>query len=285
MVGAAEAAPWGPRIGSSNASTGRFRRTRGQSPHVLMVGAAEAAPWGPRIGSSNASTGVADGRGSRARTSGWSAPPSRRLEAANRRGGALRIPGRLWLAYWASALAGGAVGIALVLPSNHEDRPVPTLVLGLLLGWSFIASGLVARARSPDNPTGRLMVAFGFIWFLGALSESNQSLVFTLGAALSSLFAAVFVHLLLAYPTGRLASARERWFVAFAYVLAGLGPTGFLLVERHAQGCGKCPDSAFLIRESHTAATVVGGVLTVLAGAVLVTVMGILARRWHRATP
>src|SRR5207248_4222140 len=35
----------------------------------------------------------------------------------------------------------------------------------------------------------------------------------------------------------------------------------------------------------HTAATVVGGVLTVLAGAVLVTVMGILARRWHRATP
>jgi hypothetical protein len=110
----------------------------------------------------------------------------------------LRIPGRLWLAYWGAALAVGAIGIALVLASNHEDRQVPTLVLGLLLGWSFIASGLVARARSPDNPTGRLMVAFGFIWFLGALSESNQSLVFTLGAALSSLFAAVFVHLLFA---------------------------------------------------------------------------------------
>ena len=197
----------------------------------------------------------------------------------------MRIPGRLWLAYWAAALAVGAVGIALVLASNHEDRPVPTLVLGLLLGWSFIASGLVARARSPDNPTGRLMVAFGFVWFLGALTESNRSLVFTLGSALSSLFAAVFVHLLLAYPTGRLARGRERWFVAFAYLLAGLGPTGFLLVERHPQGCGKCPDNAFLIRQSHIAATIVGGVLTVLAGALLFTVIGILARRWHRATP
>src|SRR5919198_4732753 len=98
--------------------------------------------------------------------------------------------GRLWLAYWVAALVVGAIGIALVLTSDHEDRAVPTLVLGLLLGWSFIASGLVARARSPDNPTGRLMVAFGFVWFLGALTESNTSLVFTLGAALSSLFAA-----------------------------------------------------------------------------------------------
>jgi hypothetical protein len=29
---------------SSNASTGPFRRTHGQSPRVLMVGAAESAP-------------------------------------------------------------------------------------------------------------------------------------------------------------------------------------------------------------------------------------------------
>jgi len=194
-------------------------------------------------------------------------------------------PGRLWLAYWVAALVVGAIGIALVLTSDHEDRTVPTLVLGLLLGWSFIASGLVARARSPDNPTGRLMVAFGFAWFLGALTESNQSIVFTLGAALSSLFAAVFVHLLLAYPTGRLTTAAERRFVAAAYVLAGVGPTLFLLVERNPQGCGKCPDNAFLIAPSHTAATVIGGVLTAIAGALLVTVIGVLVRRWRRATP
>ncbi|HEX6702601.1 MAG TPA: histidine kinase [Gaiellaceae bacterium] len=194
-------------------------------------------------------------------------------------------PGRLWLAYWVAALVVGAIGMVLVLTSNHEDRTVPTLVLGLLLGWSFIASGLVARARSPENPTGRLMVAFGFVWFLGALIESNRSLVFTLGAALSSLFAAVFVHLLLAYPTGRLTSRVERRFVAFVYVLAALGPTAFLLVERNPQGCGKCPDNAFLAFPSHAAADVVGGVLTVLAATLLVTVIAVLVRRWRRATP
>jgi PAS domain S-box-containing protein len=197
----------------------------------------------------------------------------------------LNTLGRLWLAYWVAALVVGGIGIALVLTSNHEKRAVPTLVLGLLLGWSFIASGLVARARSPHNPTGRLMVAFGFIWFLGALTESNRSLVFTLGAALSSLFAAVFVHVLLAYPTGRLAAPAERRFVAFAYLLAGLGPTAFLLVERDPQGCSDCPDNAFLIHASHTGATVVGGVLTALAGAVLLSLIGIVFRRWRRATP
>src|SRR5947199_293470 len=82
---------------------------------------------------------------------------------------------------------------AQVVTFDEVASRVSTLVLGLLVGLSFIASELVARARSPDNPTGRLMVAFGFVWFLGALIESNQSIVFTLGAALSSLFAAVFV--------------------------------------------------------------------------------------------
>jgi PAS domain S-box-containing protein len=197
----------------------------------------------------------------------------------------LTHPPRLWLAYWAGALAVGGIAIALVLTSNHEDRAVPTLVLGLLLGWSFIASGLVARARSPENPTGRLMVAFGFVFFLGALGESNEATVFTLGAALSSLFAAVFVHLLLAYPSGRLGSAAERRFVAFAYLLAGLGPTVFLLVERHAQGCTKCPDNIFLVTDSHTAATIIGGVLTALVGVVIVSVLVIVIRRWRRATP
>ena len=193
---------------------------------------------------------------------------------------------RLWLAYWAAALAVGGIAIALVLTSNHEDRPLPTLALGLLTGWSFIASGLVARARSPDNPTGRLMVALGFVWFLGALAESNQSLVFTLGAALSSLFAALLVHLMLAYPSGRLSSRLERWFVAFGYLLAGFGPTFVLLFERTAQSdCKDCPANAFLAWPSHSTTVVLGSVLNGIAGAYLLVLIAVLARRWRAATP
>jgi PAS domain S-box-containing protein len=197
----------------------------------------------------------------------------------------LSVPGRLWLAYWAGALVVGAIAIALVLTSNHEDRPLPTLVLGLLTGWSFIASGLVARSRSPDNPTGRLMVAFGFVWFLGALAEANGSFVFTLGAALSSLFAAVFVHLLLAYPSGRLTSRLERRFVLFGYLLAGLGPTAVLLFETNAQACSDCPDNAFLAWPSHTTAVALAGVLNGIAGLYLLVLIVVLVRRWRGATP
>jgi len=197
----------------------------------------------------------------------------------------LSLPGRLWLAYWAGALVVGAIAIALVLTSNHEDRPLPTLVLGLLTGWSFIASGLVARSRSPDNPTGRLMVAFGFVWFLGALAEANGSFVFTLGAALSSLFAAVFVHLLLAYPSGRLTSRLERRFVLFGYLLAGLGPTAVLLFETNAQACSDCPDNAFLAWPSHTTAVALAGVLNGIAGLYLLVLIVVLVRRWRGATP
>src|SRR5205085_2725553 len=83
------------------------------------------------------------------------------------------------------------------LTSNHEDRPLVTGFLGLLAGWSFIGSGLVARARAPQNPIGRLMVAVGFAFFAGSLRWSNSSVPFTVGLAVGSLWAAVLVHLLL----------------------------------------------------------------------------------------
>jgi hypothetical protein len=60
----------------------------------------------------------------------------------------VKAPERLWLLYWPAGLAAGALELTLVLTSNHEDRPVLTGVLGLVAGWSFVGSGLVARARA-----------------------------------------------------------------------------------------------------------------------------------------
>jgi hypothetical protein len=47
-----------------------------------------------------------------------------------------------------------------------------------------------------------LMVAVGFGVLVGSLSEANYSVPFTLGALFGSAFIAVFIHLLLAYPSG-----------------------------------------------------------------------------------
>src|SRR6266540_435628 len=90
---------------------------------------------------------------------------------------------RPWLAIAPVGLAAGAGALALVLTSDHEENVVALSVLGLLLGWSFIGTGLYGWARRPDNATGRLMVAVGFAWFLSALAEANSSLPYTIGSA------------------------------------------------------------------------------------------------------
>src|SRR5262249_28601252 len=135
----------------------------------------------------------------------------------------------------------------------------PGAVLALLAGLSFIAAGLVAWSRRPDNHVGRLMVATGFAWFLNPLTLANEAWIFTLANATQALVLAVFVHLLLAFPTGRLETRLERWIVGLAYPVSILANVTGLLVERKPDtDCD--PDvcrNTFLIDNNHAAATAI----------------------------
>ena len=53
------------------------------------------------------------------------------------------------------------------------------------------------------------MTAVGFAFFLGVLTAADASLLFTIGVLFSSLYLAVFVHMLLAYPDGRIDSPQR----------------------------------------------------------------------------
>ena len=80
------------------------------------------------------------------------------------------------------AVAGLAFGLsagALVVTSDHRTDPVPFLVLGLAMGWSFIGTGLYAWWRRPDQRIGPLMTLVGFAWYAGALSFSDAPLVYS----------------------------------------------------------------------------------------------------------
>ncbi len=158
---------------------------------------------------------------------------------------ALRRP---WIALLPAGLAAGIAAFALVLASDHEENPVAFGVLGLLLGWSFIGSGLFGWARRPGNRTGALMVAVGFAWFLGALSDANSSLLFTLGSAVGALPLAVFIHLLFAFPDGRVEGRRARLIVAAAYPAALLANLTTLLVGRTpTDNCPRWPSNPVLV--------------------------------------
>ena len=62
------------------------------------------------------------------------------------------------------------------------------------------------------------MTGVGFAYFLCVLTASEQAVIFTIGLLLSNVFLVVALHMLLAFPTGRLATRGLRRLVAAAYV-------------------------------------------------------------------
>jgi PAS domain S-box-containing protein len=184
----------------------------------------------------------------------------------------------------AGGLALGAIGTALVLESDHLENKPTFLALALTIGLSFLASGVIALWRRPTNRTGLLLVVVSYLWFLGALTESNNDWVFTIGLLVNSFTIGAFVHLLLAYPTGRLQGRRDLWLVISTYVLVFTGSTAQLLVdEQPDSNCSSC-ESTIAVTSSDTAHSIAGGAVSVFALALVVAVLAIVVTRFLRAT-
>ena len=66
-----------------------------------------------------------------------------------------------WPALWLVGLAAGAWLLTLGLTHERTADHRVTAVLVTMVGWSFVASGLVAWRRRPSNRLGTLMVVLG----------------------------------------------------------------------------------------------------------------------------
>jgi PAS domain S-box-containing protein len=192
---------------------------------------------------------------------------------------------RPWLALSPVGLVAGAGALALVLTSDHEENAVALSVYGLLLGWTFIGTGLFGWSRRPDNATGRLMVAVGFAWFLGAFTDANSSIPYTIGMALGALALAAFIHLLFAFPHGRVEGKWPRLIVAAAYPVALLANLTSLLVDATpTDDCDNCPSNAFLVVDSDAAADALQIFWNLVGLAFIVAAAVVLAGRWRSST-
>jgi signal transduction histidine kinase len=192
----------------------------------------------------------------------------------------------LWLIVVPMALVLGAATATLLLVSDHTDVPRLQAVLTLLTGGSFILAGLIARTRRPLNPIGLLLIAVGITWLVTAgLFASNDSLPWTLGVAWMSIPAAFLIHLLLAYPSGRLPSQRDRALVAAGYVLVVVAELLILLFEPDPRACDDCPDNAFLISDNESAAQLISIAVTVVAVVYLLAVVATIVGRWRDSSP
>jgi hypothetical protein len=97
-------------------------------------------------------------------------------------------PARLWLVVVPAAIVVGTTASVVILLSDHLQAPGLQALVAALTGGSFIAAGLVAHTRRPENRTGLLLIGVGFTWFVSAgLMGSDDSLAWTLGLALSAL--------------------------------------------------------------------------------------------------
>ena len=193
---------------------------------------------------------------------------------------------RPWLYFGPAALVAGGIAVALVLTSDHESHPAVATALGLFVSWSFIFAGLIGWTRRPTNRTGMLMVAVGFGVFVGSLSEANYSVPYTLGALFGSLFIAIFIHLLLAYPSGEVRSRKARALVIAAYVTAFVAPLlDSMFPERQTCKPHACPDNLVFVSHNNVAHWAQTALWTAASVILFLTTFWLLVGRWRRATP
>jgi signal transduction histidine kinase len=191
-------------------------------------------------------------------------------------------------ALWALAATGFVMGLAvlaLILTNDELDAAGAWGAGSLVVGWGFVGVGLFAWARRPDNRVGMLMAGTGFAWLLSSLSFSDVPLVYTVGQVFGSLFFAVVMHLLLAFPSGRLQSRLERRLVVTAYLLTTvvIAPM-WLFADAEALDCDSCPENVLLVDPNEQLVTTVTSLLNIVGAGLVGAVLVILIRRWRRAT-
>ena len=153
----------------------------------------------------------------------------------------------------AAAALGAAllvVGLALSLDTLYQ-RPL-RIVLVLWCTLPFIAAGLIAWRGRPDSRFGPLLVAAGFVTPVSTLQWAAQPALNTVGQLCDLLLPALWLHVFLAHPTGRLTRRVERVIVVGGYVAALVLQLFVLMLggfdERHLLAVTHRPEVAEVVQ-------------------------------------
>ena len=202
-------------------------------------------------------------------------------------------PGRR-VTLWALAVAIAVVGDAGFIINGFApfgDNMALEISLDIAVGFVTMSAGILTWSRRPGNRIGPMLFAAGAAWSLagvyafGAYSyffvapadhQAWSDALVVVGSVLVPVHYSILVHLLLAYPEGRLHSRPERILVAGLYAFIGLRTIVILTapLSNALRFLGEQPPLSFMI----TAAFY-------YFSAVALTAFFILARRWLRSTP
>ncbi|MFD4442766.1 sensor histidine kinase [Nocardia sp. NPDC058519] len=161
------------------------------------------------------------------------------------------------------------------------------LVLFLLAGASFAASGLFTWTNRPHDLAGPLFVLAGLVWLAGGIRRSSDPLLFTTGAVMTNIYLPVMIPVLLGFPSGRLNHVWERWCVGACWALAVVGVSAeWMFFDPREVATPHPSTSVNLLLIQHDAVIAeriqltVGALVFVLA----IVLLGVIINRWRSGT-
>jgi signal transduction histidine kinase len=177
----------------------------------------------------------------------------------------------------ASALALAAIA-EVDAPLAAGDGPLWLILVGPLSVAIFTATGVVATWRRPNNRTGTIMLAGAALMAVANLPSIGLPILTSVAVVLATMTLAVLVHLLLAFPSGRLRSGAVRRTVLAGYAVCLVLQAPLYLFDPTAS-----PGGALAVADSPTAVAIGRWTQSASGLAVMVAAAVLLAGRFRRA--
>ena len=115
---------------------------------------------------------------------------------------------------WLVAASATVTAVLVQREQRRIGRPFTSVLPELVAGLALIAAGLVVRRSRATNRCWVLLVTAGFAWFVGDFEHARNGDVATAAFAMRGWQGLFLAWTVLAYPTGRLQSRRDRGLVA-----------------------------------------------------------------------
>ncbi|MGW0328368.1 sensor histidine kinase [Nocardia sp. NPDC003183] len=161
------------------------------------------------------------------------------------------------------------------------------LVLFLLTGASFVASGLFTWTKRPHELAGPLFVVAGLVWLACGVRRSSDPVLFTAGAVLTNIYLPVMIPVLLGFPSGRLRQPWERRYVRLCWALAvfGVSAEWMFFDPREVPAPHRSTSvNLLLIRHDPVLADRIQLIVGAFAFLIAVTAIVVVIKRWRSGT-
>ena len=183
---------------------------------------------------------------------------------------------------WAALVGGGLIlfGVGYAVAGGGAPGRIVSVAVPAL---SFFATGLLAWHRRPANRTGRLLVAIGVCFALGAVRGLPVLALAPIGLLGSTAADVLLGYLILAFPSGELRSPGKRTLVVATAALL-LVPRAVSLAGLDPAALGVDAVNPYLVIRDRALVGTVSAIEHLIDVVILLTYLGILVFTWTRAT-